>query len=76
MALTDDFLIKKGFTITDQFPAPNEWKDAVNGKIKLLKRPNEEWTIAIEHDHDYSEEFWLTEEQQIYDLLNALNNPK
>lgn len=76
MALTDDFLKSKGFTITDQFPAPNEWKDAVNGGIKLLKRPGEEWTIAIEHDHDYAEEFWLTDEQQIIDLLNALTKWK
>jgi len=76
MALTEDFLKSKGFIITEQHPAPNQWKEAVNGNIKLLKRPNEEWTIAIEHDHDYSEEFWLTNEQQIVDLLNALNNPR
>ena len=76
MALTEEFLIKKGFTITELNPLPYQWKDAVKGGIKLLKRPNEEWTIAIEWDHDDSVEFLLTDEQQIVDLLNALNNCK
>jgi hypothetical protein len=75
MALTEDFLKSKGFIIENHSHSFHEWKSAVNGNIKLSKTRDEEWAIAIEHDHNHQEYFWLSKEQQIVDLLNALNDP-
>lgn len=76
MALTVEFLEKIGFELT----YPERWNGAwievdMNG-ISLQKRPNEDWTIAIEYDHDASEEFWLRSEDQILYLLKALSDKK
>ena len=72
MEITEQSLKNLGFEIIYPEIHNGQWITAEYEGIFIQKRPNEDWSIGIEYDHDSANVFRLTDISQILHLIKAL----